>query len=439
MLKSQTHKFIHPNGGATLLPRSPALRWYLLGVVLAAAVLSTAAQSKVQREAADMADKRQYVDAVRTLELAMLDGDTSETLLFDLAEYYRKVGNLRMATSLWKPLVDKAQPRPWHLLEVSSMLIEQGRFTDAEPYLRRFEELKPKDPRAERLREKARAHRTIVPRYPNARLDTFVHNTPADDGFPVVDEGGRIMWSAERAGAKRTSGWTGRPMVGLYTAKEELGEPGNFGPAKRIDESFNRGRRNVASPCLSANGDTLYFSSNAEELNNAGEHNMQLFYAGRRAEDGNIGRPYRVPHQPSNANCLHPCLSADGRWLYYAADAGDSEGGLDLYRIAVRPDGSWGQPQNLGNTVNTERHDAFPVAAKDGSLYFASKGHTGMGGFDLFVTRELPSGEWSPPMNLGEPVNSKFDETNWVPVSKRFGYLVSNRVGGDDDIYEVRW
>ena len=164
---------------------------------------------------------------------------------------------------------------------------------------------------------------------------------------------------------------------------------------------------------------------------------MQLFYATRKG--GEWKNAERISSQQDQPNCLHPTLSADGKWLYYAADAADSQGGLDLYRMAVKSDGTWGRPDNLGNTVNTERHDGFPVAAKGGKLYFASQGHIGLGGFDIFVTEELPNGKWSTPINLGEPVNSEFDETGWFLVNRNFAYLTSNRVGEDDDIYEVRW
>ena len=392
--------------------------------------------TKAVKEAAKLADDRQYAEAVRVLELAMVAGDTSEALLTDLAGYYKRTGNLRMATALCKPLVDKPRPRPWHLLEVATMLVDQGRFTDAEPYIRRFEEMKPRDTRATRLRERARERHAITARFPDARLDTFVHNTLADDGFPHV-RGGAVYWSSDRAGSKRSSGWTGRPMVGLYRA--DLEPEHGYGPARRVDGRFNRGHVNAASPWLDRSGDTLFFTANAREANRAGEFNMQLFYALRRGPGQPWRDPARVPTQPADPSCLHPAVSPDGRWLYYAADASDSRGGLDLYRLARRPDGTWGAPDNLGSAVNTERHDGFPVAARDGRLYFASQGHNGLGGFDLFVTEETRPGVWSPPVNLGAPVNSEADETAWLPVRPGFALLVSDRAGGDDDIYEVRY
>ena len=400
-------------------------------------VAQTAEPSKPVREAAELAEGRRYAEAVRLLELAMIEGDTSEALIVDLSGYYKKVGNLRMATALCKPLVDRERPRPWHLLEVATMLVDQGRFTEAEPYLRRFDELKPDDDRAERLRAYARSRHFIAARYPGARLDTFIHNTGADDGFPV-ERDGTLYWSSDREGSRRTSGWTGRPMVGLYTATRDP-EAGTFGPPARLDARFNRGTVNTASPWPSASGDTLYFSANAETANRLGELNMQLYFAIRHDGASEWRAPERVATQFEQPNCLHPSLSPDGRWLYFAADGADSRGGLDLYRVAVQPDGTFGRPQNLGADVNSERHDAFPVVTDDGRLVFASQGHIGLGGFDLFETRERPDGTWTPPVNLGEPINGEADETGWFERGARRAYLVSDRVGGDDDIYEVAW
>ncbi len=90
-------------------------------------------------------------------------------------------------------------------------------------------------------------------------------------------------------------------------------------------------------------------------------------------------------------------MSADGKWLYFSADAAESRGGLDLYRIQILPDGTFGRPETLGTSVNTERHDGFPVASPDGKLYFASQGHLGLGGFDIFETYELPTAPGPPP------------------------------------------
>ena len=348
----------------------------------------TAEPTKAVRAAEKLAEELQYADAIRLLELAMIDGDTSEALIFDLAGYYKKIGNLRMATSLCKPLVDKPRPRPWHLLEVSAMLVDQGRIRDAEPYLARFEEMKPEDTRASALRDYAKSRKAIARRYPNARLDTFLHNTSSDDNFPVLHEG-RVYWSSDRPGSRKTSGWTGRAMVGLYEAPIEP-ESGGYGAAERTDARFNRGTSNTASACLSADGQRLYFTMNSESPNRHGNYTMELFYAERKGDTWRSAE--RIETQFAEVNCLHPAVSDDGRWLYFAADAHESRGGLDLYRMAVLEGGQFGRPETLGATVNTERHDGFPVAARDGKLYFASRATSASGASTSSRRTSAPTG-----------------------------------------------
>ena len=393
--------------------------------------------SKPVRQAAKLAEDRQYVEAIRVLELAMLEGDTSEALVVDLSAYYKKTGDLRMATSLCLPLVNRERPRPWHLLEVSRMLVDQGRYREAEPYLRRFEEMKPEDHRAAALRTYALSRKRITGRWPHARLDTFVHNTPADDGFPVT-VGEAVYWSSDRQCERsKLSGWTGRALVGLYRAEADS-ETGGWGGAERLDARFNRGDANVACPALSADGLRIYFSANAKTPNRHGDLNMQLYYAERKP-NGTWTNPELVLGQFEQANCLHPALSPAGDFLYFAADASESRGGLDVYRMRILPGGGFGRPENLGPNVNTERHDGFPNVGPDGQLFFASQGHVGLGGFDVFEVRDLGRGAWSEAVNLGEPVNSEFDETGWVPLEQGRAWLVSNRTGGDDDVYSVRY
>ena len=105
--------------------------------------------------------------------------------------------------------------------------------------------------------------------------------------------------------------------------------------------------------------------------------------------------------------------------------------------IKVEWSGSdWGRPERLDETINTPGHEGFPWFAPDGRLFFASKGHPGYGGYDLFVTQQDSTGKWTPPLNLGRPLNSPLDDiTIFLDVSGQSGYFSSTREGEDDDLY----
>jgi outer membrane protein OmpA-like peptidoglycan-associated protein/tetratricopeptide (TPR) repeat protein len=133
----------------------------------------------------------------------------------------------------------------------------------------------------------------------------------------------------------------------------------------------------------------------------------------------------------------HPALSADGKTMYFASDAPGGLGGTDLYSTEL-VDGNWTTPTNLGNGINTTEDEMFPHLDAQGQLYFASNGHLGLGGLDLFYVQPMANGAWSRVQNLGFPINSERDD--FAIVTDRggsHGFFSSNR-GQDadnDDIY----
>lgn len=131
-----------------------------------------------------------------------------------------------------------------------------------------------------------------------------------------------------------------------------------------------------------------------------------------------------------------PCVSADGRELYFVSRR---NGNADIYCAKRNADGIWGEPQNLGAPINTKGSEMAPFLHPDGkTLYFSSDKHIGMGGFDLFMSRRGEDGQWQQPVNLGFPVNTKGDEINFfVAADGKTAFISSQREGGHGgyDIY----
>jgi len=132
-------------------------------------------------------------------------------------------------------------------------------------------------------------------------------------------------------------------------------------------------------------------------------------------------------------------LSKDGRLLYFVSDMPGGEGKTDIWYCEKQGD-TWGAPINCGKTINTEEEEDFPCIAPDGTLYFASKGLPGMGGFDIYAAKG-EGANWSAPKNLKYPVNTTSDDFYFVTRDGLSGYLSSNRDGGvgSDDIYSFRF
>ncbi|HRN36630.1 MAG: hypothetical protein M9900_03655 [Flavobacteriales bacterium] len=137
----------------------------------------------------------------------------------------------------------------------------------------------------------------------------------------------------------------------------------------------------------------------------------------------------------------HGALSADGNTFYFVSNRPGGLGGRDIYRVVKLPNGEWSKAQNLGNTVNTRYEEDGVFIHPDGkTLYFASTGHTSMGGFDIFTTEQQADGTWSAPVNIGYPLNTVDDDVFFVSTADgRRGYFSSDKMGGygEKDIYFV--
>ena len=133
-----------------------------------------------------------------------------------------------------------------------------------------------------------------------------------------------------------------------------------------------------------------------------------------------------------------PTISSDGNRVIYTSARSGGYGGSDLYMVEKNQLGEWGIPQNLGGIVNSPFNENSPYLAPDGkTLYFASNGHPGYGGMDIFYSL-FENGKWSAPKNLGAPLNSKGDDTNFSISAEGMGYFSSSRLDGNNfEIFQI--
>lgn len=161
-------------------------------------------------------------------------------------------------------------------------------------------------------------------------------------------------------------------------------------------------------------------------------------------ENGRWSRPKRL-HESIDGKSSHEpslCISPDGQWLYFVSDRPGGRGGKDIYRCQRSGDDSWGTPENLGPNINTEYDEESPCLSADGKLlYFSSEGHNSMGGFDVFRS-PMENGRWMKPENLGYPINNGGDDVFYVPGRNgEYAYYASiqNNTLGDLDIYAIEY
>lgn len=146
--------------------------------------------------------------------------------------------------------------------------------------------------------------------------------------------------------------------------------------------------------------------------------------------EGQWSMPRRLPEGINTGSWeSQPCMSSDGKELYFVSRR---SGNADIYCAKRNMDGTWGEPQNLGEPINTKGAEMAPFLHPDGhTLYFSSDKHIGMGGFDLFMSRRGADGEWQEPVNLGFPINTDGDEINFfVAADGKTAFISSQREGG---------
>lgn len=146
-------------------------------------------------------------------------------------------------------------------------------------------------------------------------------------------------------------------------------------------------------------------------------------------EGGKWGNIEELNINSEDYSCAHPCLYKDSL-LFFVSDMPGGYGGKDIYMTTVEG-AECGEVLNLGEQINTMFDELFPFMAEDGKMYFASNGHIGLGGLDVFVSQWNPDASWSEPVNMGRPINSSMDDFALVfrDVNCTDGYVSSNRGG----------
>lgn len=194
-----------------------------------------------------------------------------------------------------------------------------------------------------------------------------------------------------------------------------------------------------AGPALSPDGKILYYTRNSTDastykpkkaakynIDKNGSSNLQIFSSHNTNGVWSKGRPLNV--SSLDYNCVFPCVSTDGKALYFCSNMPGGSGGYDIYKSEIINDTTLGRPQNLGPEINTIEDDLYPYVTKE-HFYYSSRGKNGFGGLDI-QKAQLVNGSVVNPKNMGVPFNSSKDDFSILfRESGRQGYFVSNREG----------
>lgn len=250
--------------------------------------------------------------------------------------------------------------------------------------------------------------------------------------------------------------WSGRPFTQLYrmpkASKDITENQDTVTQAKGKPEVFNKSsvsKRYHEGPITwDPNLNDLYITRSNYEgkkvvKGDDDEINLKIvkvaFMNGTEEDNGDFGGEMvdNTTFSSDEYSVAYPTITIDGNYMVFASDMPGGYGGLDLY-LSENVGGMWSNPINLGEGINTPGNDAFPHIMSNGTLYFASDGHFGLGGYDLYEAKLKEDGFFAPPVNLRSPINSTYDDFGmWMDERFTNGYFTSNRPSnyGDDDIY----
>lgn len=260
--------------------------------------------------------------------------------------------------------------------------------------------------------------------------NTFRINTEKLEFSPTYYQNGIIYVTLGQEDQK-IDGNIGVPFFELYYAElDGAGMPSNPQPfSAKVNSITHEG-----PSTFNFTQDLIYYTSNSEIKNSKGKKTMKIFEAKRGADDWEARQ--ELSFNGDEFTTMHPTLTADGQRLYFASNRPGGYGETDIYYVEHNGT-TWGEPINLGPTVNTNKREAFPFIHESGQLFFASEGHGSIGGFDIFAV-DMREKNLSKIIHLGAPFNTEKADFGLIlnPTGTQ-GYFTSARYGGmgQDDIY----
>lgn len=399
---------------------------------------------------ADMGDwnfkQFNFKKAALYYERALKRDKNNTYLLQRIADSYRLTNDWKAAEPYYARLSAINGSDPVNTLYHAQALCALQKYTEAKEYYLKSQELFPAD---SSIRERIKGLDNIE----ELKKDNGLYQIKNVEGvnsaladFGVTRHGSNEIYfcSSRRPDAyvRRVDNWTNGTFLELYVASiDSAGKGSNIQllPGASVNKKFHE-----AAPAYNAKLNELYFDRSNYNGRRAFPSadktvKLEIFKAGWSADQNAWNGEVKsvVPFNSKEYSVCHPSLNTAGDTLYFASDMPGGYGRADLYYCTRDGNGEWGTPRNMGMGVNTSGDDMFPFIADNGVLYFASNGHIGLGGLDIFYTKR-EAGKWSTPQNLGAPINTSADDFGLVMnADNKSGYLCSNRSGGagDDDIY----
>lgn len=356
-------------------------------------------------------------------------------IAYRMAECNRLINNTAKATSAYMNAIRYDYPDSTVYLRMGQMLQKTGRYPEA---IKNYDIYMENDPsnllaiNGIQGCELAPGWKKNPTRYEVRRMDKF--NSRRGEFSPMLagDKYDQLYFASSRSKDKdaKVSAITGQNNNNLFLVKQD--EKGAWLAPVELEDEVNT-EYDEGTPSFSPDGNTMYYTYCAQDPE--GPRTAEIYISTRSS--AKWGKGTRATIVKDSVTALgHPSISPDGKYLYFVSDAVGGFGGKDIFRARVAGN-DFGPMENLGEEINTPGDEMFPYVRDSVTLYFASSGHPGMGGLDLFKATQDSTGKWKVE-NLGAPINSMADDFGITFAGKEErGFFCSNRndARGYDHIY----
>jgi outer membrane protein OmpA-like peptidoglycan-associated protein len=400
-----------------------------------------------QKEKVKVADKKYdnyaYIDAIKTYEKVAEKGYKSADMFKKLGNSYYFNAELEKAARWYGELfaMNTTDLEPEYYFRYAQSLRSIGQNDKANELLELFNQKSGNDSRGKLFMKNVNYLDAIKANSGRYKIEDAGINSIYSDYGTALYANEIVFASARDTGSlgQRKHKWTNQYFTNLYSAN--LGENMTPEEPQKFDKKINS-KFHESTPAFTKDGKTMYFTRNnyldGKKGKDANKITLIKIYKAT-LENDSWSNITELPFNSDNYSVAHPALSPDGKTLYFASDMPGTIGQSDLFKVKLNDDGSYGIPENLGKTINTEGRETFPFVNDENEIYFASDGHPGLGGLDVFVSNINANGTFSDVQNLGADINSPKDDFAYlIDTKSRRGFFTSNRDGGlgYDDIYK---
>ena len=356
-------------------------------------------------------------------------------IAFRMGECNRMINSTARATSAYMNAVRYDYPDSIVYLRLAQTLHQSGKYAEAIKNYDLYSEWQPSSQLAIngiQGCELAQQWKKNPTRYEVRRMDKF--NSRRGEFSPMLtgENYDQLYFASSRTRDKdaKVSAITGQNTNNFYVVKKD--EQGNWLAPEELEDEVNT-EFDEGTPSFTADGNTMYYTFCGQDPED--DRTSEIYSSTRGG--ATWGKGTRVAIVKDSVTALgHPSVSPDGRYLYFVSDVVGGFGGKDIFRCRLNGN-AFGPMENLGEQINTTGDEMFPYVRDSVTLYFASNGHPGMGGLDLFVAKLDSTGNWNV-SNLGAPINSMGDDFGITfEGSREKGFFSSNRndARGYDHIY----